>query len=73
MREIKSVVTRLQDSEKYIDAIDDAIMLIHKMETLMMFFIDSNPCKYDHNGLCQEHSLHKNPCPHETAKKMLGI
>ena len=32
---------------------------------------DTDPCRYDHNDLCQEHNLHARPCPHESAKHAL--
>ncbi len=32
-----------------------------------------DPCQYDHNEKCQAHWLHTRPCPHERAKKLLGI
>lgn len=40
-------------------------------ELLEEFIWDEDDCYYDHEGLCQSHNLHKNPCPHTRAKKML--
>jgi hypothetical protein len=34
--------------------------------------VDSDPCQYDHHGLCQSHGLHKRPCPHEQTKHILS-
>jgi hypothetical protein len=31
---------------------------------------DPDDCWYDHHGLCQTHSLHEKPCPHERAKEL---
>lgn len=28
---------------------------------------DSEECRYDHHGKCQEHWLHEKPCPHGVA------
>lgn len=39
---------------------------------LLAQLIDKNDCRYDHNGKCQEHSLHSFPCPHERAKLLLA-
>lgn len=39
---------------------------------LVEAFIDPDPCEYDHHGLCQAHSLHERPCPHEEAKALLA-
>ncbi len=41
--------------------------LVHLVSEL----VDQSPCRYDHNGLCQAHSLHERPCPHETGKHAL--
>lgn len=42
------------------------------MVRLIAELVDSRePCRYDHNGLCQAHSLQEKPCPHETAKHLL--
>lgn len=30
---------------------------------------DRERCRYDHNELCQTHSLHQRPCPHELIKE----
>jgi hypothetical protein len=32
---------------------------------------DDSPCWYDHHGLCQGHTLHEKPCPHEQAPDLL--
>lgn len=34
--------------------------------------VDPDPCSYDHHGLCQAHSLHEAPCPHQRAKDYLA-
>lgn len=39
--------------------------------SLVADFVDDSPCRYDHHGYCQNHSLHERPCPHETAKHVL--
>lgn len=38
---------------------------------LIAEFVDDEPCRYDHHGYCQSHSLAEKPCPHETAKHVL--
>jgi hypothetical protein len=42
------------------------------LRRLIAQLIDPDPCRYDHHGYCQAHSLHSAPCPHEQAKA-LGI
>lgn len=44
-----------------------------ELETLLRELTDSEPCEYDHNGLCQAHALDERPCPHERAKVVLAI
>lgn len=43
-----------------------------QLRDLVAALIDPDPCRYDHHGYCQTHSLHEAPCPHDLAKK-LGI
>lgn len=46
----------------------------HELLSLLNQFIDPDFCRYDHNGICQAHSLQSRPCPHEIAKNvMLGV
>jgi hypothetical protein len=40
-----------------------------RLRALVADFTDPDPCQYDHHGLCQVHSLHERPCPHEVAKR----
>ena len=58
---IEAVVDRL--------GIDDDGDRITVLETLLAELVDFDPCQYDHNGLCQAHSLHAKPCPHQQAKE----
>lgn len=44
---------------------------VNELLILVDQFVDPSPCRYDHNGRCQSHSLHERPCPHETAKHVL--
>jgi hypothetical protein len=39
---------------------------------LIAALCDPDPCSYDHHGLCQAHSLHPRPCPHEQAQALLA-
>ena len=43
---------------------------IHQLTALVRRFVELEPddCQYDNNDLCQAHSLHERPCPHEAAK-----
>lgn len=41
------------------------------LDTLEMM-IDDNPCRYDHNGLCQTHRLN-NPCEMQLARALLVL
>ena len=54
--------TKKQIHDKYI-----------KMRVLVEQFLDEDECHYDHHGYCQTHNGHKKPCPHEIAKKLLGV
>lgn len=40
--------------------------------SLIADLTDDGPCRYDHNGYCQGHSLDPKPCPHERAKRVLA-
>jgi hypothetical protein len=39
---------------------------------LLRELVDPDPCRYDHNDLCQAHSLDPRPCPHERARTLVG-
>jgi hypothetical protein len=43
-----------------------------RLMPLLIALADPDPCEYDHNDLCQAHSLHSRPCPHEEAKRLIG-
>jgi len=51
----------------------DIAWLTSEVETLRALvteLVDADPCRYDHHGYCQTHSLHEKPCPHEQAKDL---
>lgn len=52
----------------------DKMMAEHDAPFLYVIgkLVDRFTCRYDHNGLCQEHSLNPRPCPHELAKELLA-
>jgi hypothetical protein len=33
---------------------------------------EDTPCRLDHEGYCQAHNLHPDPCPHHTAMAFLA-
>jgi len=55
---------------------DDAASLVRSDALLadaldiLRLMTDPDPCDYDHHDLCQAHSLHDRPCPHERAKAL---
>ena len=34
---------------------------------------DTDPCDFDHDGLCQTHSLHSQPCPVASARRFINL
>lgn len=45
---------------------------IAPLRELLAQLVDEDPCRLDHHGYCQAHSLHSPPCPHQVAKELLG-
>lgn len=41
--------------------------------TLLRRFVDDEPCRLDHHGLCQAHSLSGPPCRNAEARLLLGM
>lgn len=50
-------------------AIEPTPLLAEALDILRLM-TDPDPCDYDHHDLCQAHSLHDRPCPHERAKEL---
>jgi len=42
-----------------------------ELRAMLEEVVSSTPCRYDHHGYCQEHSLSERPCEHERARAML--
>lgn len=43
-----------------------------QLRLLVAELTDDDPCRYDHHGYCQAHSLDEAPCPHARAKELLA-
>lgn len=53
--------------------LDELIAEVDALRGLLDQFVSvKDPCRYDHHGYCQAHSLSPRPCPHEAAKEVLG-
>jgi hypothetical protein len=57
MPDIRAVMRKL---EQTVDYLIDVIIQ----------FADGEACHYDHNGGCQTHTIHQDPCPYGIANEM---
>jgi len=49
----------------------DLEIRLRRAVDIMRCLVDSGPCRYDHHGYCQTHSLGQ-PCEHEQANAFLA-